>query len=437
MSKLIINNGFLVDSKGISTKNILIKEGVIVQISDEPIKKTTNEDQVIDAKGKHVLPGIIDPQVHFRDPGLTRKEDLATGSKAAVAGSVTSFLEMPNTIPNTITANIMADKKKIASKKCFANYNFFIGATNDNLDELNNTPNVCGIKIFMGSSTGDLLVDDPQVLERIFSQGDRLIAVHAELENILKKHSHFKTTNDFCDHPRARPVEAALGATKLALSLAKKYRRRLHILHLTTEEEVELLRKEKESFISAEVCPQHLFLSAPEAYKELGSLAQVNPPIREKRHALGLWKGLKEGVVDCIATDHAAHTLEEKNLGYGQAPSGAPGVETSLPLMLNQVNKGTCSLKEVVKWMCEQPALLYQMKSKGFLQPGFDGDVTIVDMEMEKTVENGKLHNKSNWSPFHGWTLKGWPLQTIVGGHLVFDKGVFDSDHHGKEIKIG
>ena len=443
MNALIINNGFLVSSQDIFIGNILIENGAITRISSEPIKSKNKNNLVIDAKSKYVLPGVIDPQVHFRDPGLTWKEDLATGSKAAVAGGVTSFLEMPNTIPYTVTAKIMTDKKKIAAQKCLANYNFFIGATNDNLNELNNTLNVCGIKIFMGSSTGDLLVDDPKVLEKIFSKGDRLIAVHSELESILKKHHHFKTTGDFRDHILARPVEAALSATKLAVSLAKKYRRRLHILHLTTEEEVEFLRKEKDylingkSLISVEVCPQHLFLSAPEAYQHLGSLAQANPPIREKRHALALWKGLKEGVIDCIATDHAPHTLEEKKANYGEAPSGVPGVETSLPLMLNQVNKGECTLKEVVKWMCEQPAVLYEMKSKGFLRSGFDGDLTIIDMNLEKTIENGKLHNKSNWSPFHGWKLKGWPLQTIVNGHLIFDRGVFNTQHRGKEIKIG
>ena len=434
MSTLAINNGVVfLPLKGEAPKNIFIKDGVIAKIGDAPFEA----DTVIDATGKQVIPGVIDPQVHFRDPGLEWKEDLETGSKAAVAGGVTSFLEMPNTIPNTITADIMAAKKKIAAKKCVANYNFFIGATNDNLAELNNTPNVCGIKIFMGSSTGDLLVDDAEVLERIFAKGDRLIAIHGELEHILKQHQHFRLTKDFRDHPKARPVEAAIGATKLAVKLAKKYHRRLHILHLTTEEEVEFLRKEKTEFISVEVCPQHLMLQAPKAYEELGALAQMNPPVRDNRHRLALWQGLKDGVIDCIATDHAPHTLAEKSADYGQAPSGVPGVETSLPLMLNQVNQGHCALKDIVYWMCEQPAKLYQMKSKGKIEKGFDGDITIIDMEKTQKIENGKLQTKSNWSPFHGWTIKGWPIKTIVGGHLVFDNGVINDQFKGKEIPIG
>lgn len=434
MKRLVINNGLGVDSKGISPKNIAIEDGVVVAVSSEPIP---NGDTTIDATDRYILPGIIDPQVHFRDPGMEWKEDLSTGSMAAVAGGVTSFLEMPNTIPNTTTAERMAEKKKIAASKCLANYNFFIGATNDNLSELNNTPNICGIKIFMGASTGDLLVDDPEVLEKIFANGDRLIAVHAELQDVLVSHSHLKKTGDFRDHPLARPVEAALGATKLAVRLAKKYRRRLHILHLTTQEEVDFLRQEKEDFISVEVCPQHFLLESPVCYEELGAFAQMNPPIREKRHRDALWQGLKDGVIDCLATDHSPHTVEEKSVEYGKAPSGMPGVETLLPLLLNQVNAGNCSLEELAKWMCEKPALLYKMKGKGFLKTGFDGDITIVDLSKEKKVENGKLHNKSNWSAFNGRTLKGWPIQTIIGGKLVFDNGVFYDEHKGREIQIG
>ena len=433
MDSLLIKNATLVSSQGRQKKNVFIENGKISLItSKEPEAKRS-----VDAKRFYLLPGVLDPQVHFRDPGLTHKEDLETGSRAAAAGGVTGFFEMPNTKPSTTTLEKMAAKKKRASQVCLVNYNFFIGATGDNLATLNSVKNVCGIKVFMGSSTGNLLVSEEKDLEEIFANGTRLIAVHAEDQKILQENKKFTETGDFCDHLQARPIEAALSATKLATKLAKKYQRRLHILHLTTEEEVRFLEKEKEAYISAEVCPQHLFLHAPQAYKDLGALAQMNPPIREKRHSKALWDALKTGIIDCMATDHSPHTLEEKAQPYGKAPSGMPGVETLLPLMLDAVGRGLCRLEDVVKWCCERPVELYKVKNKGFIREGFDADLVLIDMEAQKIIENAKLHNKSAWSAFDGMRLKGWPVMTIVNGNVVFDRGEFFTDFKGKEIQIG
>lgn len=418
---LLIRGGMVVSSSGIYQLDILIKHGKILSLGNH----TKDESrEIIDAHGLHVLPGVIDPQVHFRDPGLTHKEDLQSGSTAAISGGVTSFLEMPNTNPPTISIEAMQEKKNHAAKVCMANYNFFIGATENNLAVLNQVQNVCGIKIFMGASTGSLLVDDPVVLEKIFARGSRLIAVHAEDESILKTNQqrlmNTRSKNSVHLHYQIRSSQAALSATKLAVSLSKKYQRRLHILHLTTLEEVNFLRENKEPYITTEVCPQHLLLSAPSAYDRLGTFAQMNPPIREEPHSRELWKGLLDGTIDCMATDHAPHTIEEKNQEYGKAPSGLPGVETLLPAMLNSVHKGLCTLPQAVGWLCEKPAELYKLKNKGFIKPSFDADITLVDLSLQKTVTNGKLQCKVNWSPFHGEEFTGWPVATILGGEIAW-----------------
>ncbi len=395
-------------------------------------------ETVIEAKGLHLLPGAIDPQVHFRDPGMEWKEDLASGSRAAAAGGVTGFLEMPNTSPPTVTAELMAAKKQIAAAKCIVNYNFFIGATPDNLEELNSVRNVCGIKIFMGASTGSLLVDKLADLDRIFGHGRRLIAVHAEDEALIRENkARYGASVTIQDHALIRSPEVALRATRTAVELSRKYNRRLHILHMTTQEEAEYLATAKAGIpISAEVCPQHFLLHAPEIYAKLGTYAQMNPPLREARHGEALWKALKSGVIDCIATDHAPHTREEKDKGYPNSPSGMPGVETSLPLMLNRVNQGLCSLEEVVRWMCAGPARLYGIRNKGRIEKGFDADLVLVDMAKEKTIENGKLQTKVNWSPYDGWKTKGWPVMTLVNGNIVFRDGELFTDIKGREMLI-
>ena len=434
-SSTLIKNATVMTPQGPAAVDVLVEGGVIRSVG---ASLSAGGAKVLDAKGLTLIPGAIDPQVHFRDPGMEWKEDLATGSRAAAAGGVTSFLEMPNTSPNTITAELMAAKKQIAAVKSLVNYNFFIGATPDNVDELNNTPNVCGIKIFMGASTGSLLVDKLADQERIFANGRRLIAVHAEDEALIKENKiRYAGVTGVENHALIRSPEVALRATRVAVELSRKYLRRLHILHTTTQEEAEFLAANKAGLpISAEVCPQHFLLHAPECYDNLGTYAQMNPPLREKRHGEALWHALKNGVIDCIATDHAPHTREEKDKGFPHAPSGMPGVETSLPLMLNRVNQGLCTLQEVVKWMCENPARLYGLKNKGRIQAGYDADLTLIDMNREKTIENGKLQTKVNWSPYNGWKTKGWPVVTMVNGNVVYREGEFFTDTLGKEITI-
>jgi len=416
------------------------KQKVDVSVSDGRIesigKNLTDKGEIIDAEGLFLIPGIIDPQVHFREPGDIEKEDLHSGSCAAAAGGVTSFLDMPNNNPPITTFERMKDKKKLAAEKSVVNYGFFIGATNNNLNVLNNVENVCGIKIFMGSSTGGLLVDNPKVLEKIFANGSRLIAVHAEDESALQTNKEL--LNDFSDvrlHSFIRDESVALMATKKAVSLSLKYQRRLHILHLTTEGECDYLRcLPRGNHVSSEVCPQHLILTVPECYEKLGTLAQMNPPLRSKRHADSLWKGLKDGIIDCIATDHAPHNLSEKGKQYGIAPSGMPGVETSLPLMLDKVNRNECTLNEVIYWMSTMPAKLYKMNGKGSIEIGNHADLVLVDMGLKKTVTNGKLQTKVNWSPYHGIELQGWPVRTIVNGQTVFLNGEVDKNVRGSEI---
>tara|TARA_X000001036_G_scaffold318350_1_gene296761 strand:- start:3668 stop:4984 length:1317 start_codon:yes stop_codon:yes gene_type:complete len=433
-NSLLIKNGSLVSSSGIIKSDIFLLDGKIAQIGSSLACKA---DRIIDASGKYVFPGLIDPQVHFRDPGLTHKEDLRTGSMAAAAGGITTFFEMPNTNPSTITLEKLAQKYKIASEKCITNFSFFFGATNDNLEEIQKMENTCGLKIFMGSSTGDLLVDDDDALDRIFSCCNKIIAVHAEDEQILQEAEKRVSKDSFANHPDARPVEAALKATTKAVNLALKYGKRLHVLHLSTAEEVEFLRKHKSSgLITAETTPQHLLMHAPNIYNEIGSFAQMNPPIREKYHQKELWSGLKDGTIDCVATDHAPHTLEEKALPYGQAPSGMPGVQTSLTLMLNEVANDRINLEDVVKWMAENPAKLYNIKNKGFIKEGYDADITIVDMDCEKTILNEDMHSKCAWTAFHNTTTKGWPIITIVNGNIVYENGELNFDNYGKPVEF-
>ncbi|NQV30562.1 MAG: dihydroorotase [Candidatus Marinimicrobia bacterium] len=433
---ILIKNARCVSSKGIITQDVLLESGKITKLGKIADRYA---GEIIDAGHLFLIPGALDPQVHFRDPGLTWKEDLRTGSMAAAAGGVTSFFDMPNTKPSTITIEAMIERKRVAAEKCVVNYNFFIGATNTNLDVLNNVDNVPGIKIFMGSSTGDLLVSAVRDLDEIFGNGSRLIAVHAEDDDIINAAKEiYKNSKDFNHHQFVRPPESALKATILAVELAIKYQRRLHILHMTTLDEVRYLEIQKSKGpISAEVCPQHLMLSAPYAYKKLGAYAQMNPPIRDISHSEALWQGLVKGTIDCIATDHAPHTHEEKAKPFGEAPSGMPGVETSLPLMLDRANRGLCKLEDVIKWMCEKPVELYKVQNKGYIKEGFDADLVLVDMAKQKTIENGKLMTKVNWSPFDGWTTQGWPVTTIVNGNVVFNEGVIDESVKGSEIIIG
>ncbi len=430
--KILIKNGFLTNSKTISKADILISNGKVSKIGSLSNAKV---DYTIDASNKYVVPGIIDPQVHFRDPGLTHKEDLNTGSMSAAAGGITTFFEMPNTSPSTTTIEKLNEKYQTASQKSLVNYSFFLGATPDNIDEIKKLEGNCGIKIFMGSSTGDLLVDNDVALEEIFKLSNRVIAIHGEDEKILKQSSSLIHGENFSNHTKARPVKAAVEATTKAISLALKYKKRLHVLHLSTAEEVEIIREHKSTgLITCETTPQHLLMHAPDIYDKIGAFAQMNPPIRGKRHQDELWKGLLDGTVDCIATDHAPHTLNEKSLPYGKAPSGMPGVQTSLTLMLNQVSEGKISLKNVIKWMSENPANIYKVKNKGAIKIGYDADITIIDMNKEKIIQNSDMHSKCGWTAFNGEKTKGWPITTIVNGNIVYENENLNLDIRGEKV---
>ena len=432
-ASLLIQNAKIVSSASIEETDLWIEGGKIRSLGNIP--GNLHPEQIIDARHLFVLPGVIDGHVHFREPGMEWKEDLFTGTKAAVSGGVTSFLEMPNTRPSTTTAETLAQKKELARQKALAHYGFFIGASSDNLGQLNNIPGIPGIKVFMGSSTGNLLLSNPSQLEELFSFSEKLLAVHAEDDmEIQENKKSFSSEKGVHSHPLIRTPQAALNALKKAVSLSTRYQKRTHLCHITSQEEVEFLSTAKNPFLSCEVTPQHLFLSSPEVYDRFKCLAQVNPPIRDLSHAKALWKALKSGLIDLVATDHAPHTLEEKSKPYGEAPSGAPGVELSLPLFLDQVNKGHCTLKEVVKWMCERPAKIFQIKNKGFIRPGMDADLVLIDLELSKSVRNQDLQTKCRWSLFDGMTLKGWPVMTLVDGHVTFREGSFFEDYKGREL---
>ncbi|MGA1264773.1 MAG: dihydroorotase [Prochlorothrix sp.] len=417
--------------------DVEVRRGTIVAIGAS-LEAAAEGDREIDGTGLVLLPGVIDPQVHFREPGLTHKEDLHTASRACARGGVTSFLEMPNTKPLTITQAALDEKLARAAQKSLVNYGFFIGATAENRDDLRTANPTPGIKIFMGSMKGDLLVDTEEKLEPIFATGDRLIAVHAEDHaRITQRREELAEAIAKGDNPamhsEVQDVQAALNATKLALKLSKKYQRRLHILHLSTGAEAELLRQDKPAWVTAEVLPQHLLLNT-EAYSQVGSLVQMNPPIRSAQDNEILWQALLDGVIDFIATDHAPHTLEEKAQPYPQSPSGMPGVETSLPLMLTEADRGRCTVAQVSRWMSTAVAEGYRIPRKGKIEVGYDADLILVDLKTYKPVLREELQTKCGWSPFEGWNLTGWPVVTIVGGQVVFDRGQFTETGRGTAL---
>ncbi|MEQ8538668.1 MAG: dihydroorotase [Coleofasciculus sp. D1-CHI-01] len=432
-SLLIRHARILMPTGDILLGDVLTRGQEIVQIAPDI---SASADREIDATGLTLLPGVIDPQVHFREPGLEHKEDLFTASCACAKGGVTSFLEMPNTRPLTTTQAALDDKLKRASEKCLVNYGFFIGATPANLPDLREAQPTCGIKIFMGSMRGDLLVDSEEVIEPIFAEGSRLIAVHAEdQERIRERREKFAGINDPAIHSQIQDNQAALNATQLALKLSKKYQRRLHILHLSTGEEAELLRRDKPSWVTAEVTPQHLLLNTS-AYEKIGTLAQMNPPLRSPQDNATLWQALLDGVIDFIATDHAPHTLEEKAQTYPNSPSGMPGVETSLALMLTQAIQGRCTLAQVSNWMSTAAAKAYRIPNKGAIAPGYDADLVLVDLENYRPVRREELLTKCGWSPFEGWNLTGWSVMTIVGGKVAYERGKLHTDVRGQALRF-
>ncbi|MBD2297892.1 MULTISPECIES: dihydroorotase [Nostocales] len=412
--------------------DVLVRDRLIQEVAPEIAGTIVTRE--VDAQGLTLLPGVIDPQVHFREPGLEHKEDLFTASCACAKGGVTSFLEMPNTRPLTTTQAALDDKLQRAASKCVVNYGFFIGATAEVLPDLLTAQPTPGIKVFMGSMHGQLLVDQDTVLEAIFAQGDRLIAVHAEdQERINQRRQEFAGIHDPAIHSQIQDNQAALLATQKALNLSKKYQRRLHILHLSTGEEAELLRQDKPRWVTAEVTPQHLLLNSS-AYQDIGTLAQMNPPLRSPHDNEVLWQALRDGVIDFIATDHAPHTLAEKAQEYPNTPSGMPGVETSLPLMLTAAMQGKCTVAQVANWMSNAVAQAYKIPHKGAIAPGYDADLVLVDLDNYSPVRREDLLTKCGWSPFEGWNLTGWPVITIVGGQIVYEQNRVNTDVRGQAL---
>ena len=395
----------------------------------------TVADEIVDASGLHLLPGVIDDQVHFREPGLTHKEDLASGSRACAAGGVTTYLEMPNTRPPAVDREQLDFKLRLAAQKSLVNYGFFIGATSDNLAELRQAERTPGIKIFIGSSTGDLLVDDQEALERIFAETTLPITAHCEDESTVRANAkRLGAQLTVADHSRIRDHAAAIIATRRALDLAYRHQHRFHLLHTSTAAEADLVADHR-NLITAEVCPHHLFFSIDD-YQRLGTLVQMNPAVKTREDNQALWQALLDGRIQVIATDHAPHLLAEKQQPYPASPSGLPAVENSLALMLDQVHQGNCQLEQVVNWMCTAPALVWDIVGKGRIAEGYDADLVLVDLELSREIRNEDQITKAGWSPWHGQKLTGWPLQTWVMGHLAYDNGRFDASRLGSEARF-
>ncbi|MDA7950867.1 MAG: dihydroorotase [Pirellulaceae bacterium] len=427
--KTLIENAQVVLPDVTMKTSVFLENGKIAEIGPT-IQRAA--DRTIDGSGQFLIPGIIDDQVHFRDPGFPDKEDLYTGSRACAKGGVTTYLEMPNTKPSTTTVAALHAKLEMASKKSLVNYGFYIGATTDNLVELQKATRTPGIKIFIGSSTGPLLVDDQEILEKIFGETTLPCTAHCEDEATVRANMEkYSTSTDVADHSNIRSAEAAYISTKRATDLAKRHKKRFHVLHVSTGDELELLL-DHQNLITAEVCPHHLFFNIND-YKRLGTLVQMNPSIKTADDNERLWQGLLDGVIPVIATDHAPHTLAEKSAPYPQSPSGLPAVENSLALLLNEVNKGRCTLRQVVHWMATAPAKVWNIQNKGSIVVGYDADLVLVDLEKEETIKNENQQTKSRWSPWDGQSLRGWATHTWVHGHLVYCNGQFDESQYGQE----
>jgi dihydroorotase len=391
---------------------------------------------VVDCTGLHILPGVIDDQVHFREPGLDHKEDLESGSRAAVMGGVTAVFEMPNTDPQTTTAEALADKVKRGTHRMHCDFAFWVGGTHDNikdLPELERLPGSAGIKVFMGSSTGSLLVEDDRGVEEILSKLRRRSAFHSEDEMMLRERRDLRIEDDPSSHPVWRSEEVALRCTERLVGLARKTGARVHVLHISTEAEIRYLADQKD-VASCEITPHHLTMVAPDCYHELGTLAQMNPPVRDLRHRDALWWGIQQGVADVLGSDHAPHTLEEKAKPYPASPSGMTGVQTLVPLMLDHIHAGRLTLERFVDLTSAGPARLFGMARKGRIALGYDADFTIVDLKKRMTITHDWIASKSRWTPYHGKQVTGWPVGTMVRGHMVMWQGELVSPSLGEAV---
>lgn len=440
MNSYLIKNARIVNEGTIEQGDVLIENGLIKEVATAIENDSVN---IIDAEGKYLLPGMIDDQVHFREPGLTHKANIATESRAAVAGGITTFIEQPNTVPQATTQKLLQDKFDIAEKSAYTNYSFMFGGTNDNLEELlkTNPKNVAGIKLFLGSSTGNMLVDNPEVLEKIFSSTKLIISVHCEDEGTIRKNTaHYKEI--YGDdipielHPVIRSAEACYISSSKAIELAKKTGARLHIFHLSTAKEMELFRNDiplEEKRITAEVCVHHLWFS-DEDYKEKGTFIKWNPAVKKASDRAALWEALLDDRIDVLATDHAPHTLEEKSNPYTKAPSGGPLVQHALLALIEKVKQGVWPIEKLVEKACHNPAKIFQIEKRGFIREGYFADLVILDDNKPQTVSKENVLYKCGWSPFEGTTFSSTITQTFVNGVLMYNNGVFNDVDKGQRI---
>ncbi len=443
MKSILITGANIVNEGRISPGDVLVRDGRIAKIGTD--LSAESADIHIDARGKHLFPGVIDDQVHFREPGLTHKAEIYTEAKAGVAGGTTTFMEMPNTVPQSVTIDLLEQKYTRASEVSLANYSFFFGATNDNLEEILkvDAENVCGVKIFQGSSTGNMLVDNPEVLEQIFKECKMLIAIHSENDNIIKANLEgFKAIYGedipVKFHPKIRSEEACYDASSRAVAMAKKYGTKLHILHISTAKELELFDNSiplEEKRVTAEACIHHMWFSE-EDYATKGNLIKWNPAVKTANDRDHIFQAMLDDRIDVIATDHAPHTLEEKSLSYLKAPSGGPLNQHSLVAMLEFYHKGKISLEKIAQKMAHNLAVLFQIRERGYIRENYFADLVLVDLDAPWTVSKENILSKCGWSPFEGHTFRSKVTHTIVSGHLVYERGTFHEEKKGERIKF-
>ena len=421
MLDLLIKNGQCYIAGELKNVDVSIKDGKIQDIGQ--IYEKAND--IFDANGLTVLPGCIDTQTHFREPGSTDTEDLNSGSRAAIAGGITAVFEMPNTNPPTSNIKEFKRKLDLAKNRMYCNYGFYFGATADNVNQLAKLKDLegcCGIKLFAGSSTGNLLVADEKDIDKVFQNSSKVVAVHSEDEEILNKNKKLIKNGEVHSHPVWRSEEAAISSTRRIVRIAERYNKKAHILHISTKQEIDFLSQHKGN-ITFEITPQHLTIYAPDCYDKLGTYAQMNPPLRDKSHYDRLWFAVKNNLNDTIGSDHAPHLKVNKEKEYPNSPSGMPGVQTLLPVMLNHVNDGKLSLKQLINLVCENPIEIFGIKNKGFIKKGYDADFTIVDMNKDIKIKNINIESKCGWSPFDGFTFKGSPVATIINGKIKMLNG--------------
>ncbi|MBB5701339.1 dihydroorotase [Ochrobactrum daejeonense] len=430
----ILKGATIVNHDGIGQRDVGIRNGRIAAIGS---LSASSADEIVDCTGLHILPGVVDSQVHFREPGLEHKEDLETGSLAAVLGGVTSVFEMPNTKPLTTSAEALEDKVRRGRHRMHCDFAFWVGGTRDNagdVAELERLPGAAGIKVFMGSSTGDLLVEDDEGVRSILKNTRRRAAFHSEDEFRLEKRKNLRVEGDPSSHPVWRDEIAALQCTERLVGIARDTGARIHVLHISTAEEIDFLKNHKD-VATCEATPHHLTLSADD-YKTLGNLIQMNPPVRDKRHRDGVWKGIDQGIVDVLGSDHAPHTLEEKQKSYPASPSGMTGVQTLVPIMLDHVNAGKLSLERFVDLSSHGPNRIFGMARKGRIAVGYDADLTIVDMKHRETITHEQAGSKAGWTPYHGKTVTGWPVGTFVRGIKVMWEAEIVNPNKGEPVEF-